>query len=173
MATPFVGEIRLFAGNFAPQGWAFCNGQLMSIAENTALFSLLGTQFGGNGTSTFALPDLRSRIPVHQGTGHGDSYTMGQVGGEENVTLTGNQMPVHTHRPQAQSAAGNQQSPAGGVWAASSSLGEFSSTAPNSTMNPAAISAAGSNPNQAHNNIMPYLAINFIIALFGVFPSQN
>jgi len=172
MSNPFVGEIRLFAGNFAPSGWAFCNGQLLPIADNDALFALLGTTYGGDGTNTFALPDLRGRIPVHQGTNprNGISYIQGQLGGEEQVTLTIEQIPLHTHVAQAQSAAGSQQGPAGGVWA-SSNLGQFSSSAPNSTMSSAVLSPAGSG--QAHPNIMPYLAVNFIISLFGIFPSRN
>jgi microcystin-dependent protein len=172
MSSPFVGEIRMFAGNFAPQGWDLCQGQLLSIAEFSVLFQLLGTTYGGDGTRTFGLPDLRGRIPVHQGTNPNNriSYVAGQKGGEEQVTLTVNQIPQHTHVAQAQTANGSQQGPQAGVWA-SSSLDQFSSTSPNGTMNPAAVSAAGSS--QAHTNIMPYLAVNFIIALFGTFPSQD
>jgi microcystin-dependent protein len=172
MSNPFVGEIRMFAGNFAPQGWAFCNGQTMSIAQNEVLFALIGTTYGGDGVTTFQLPNLQSRIPVHQGTNpsNGTTYIQGQAAGEESVMVTFNQMPQHIHVPQAQSATGNQQGPAGGFWA-SSSLGQFSSAAANSTMNPAAISSVGSN--SAHPNIMPYLAVNFIISFFGIFPSRN
>jgi microcystin-dependent protein len=172
MANAFVGEIRMFAGTFAPTGWAFCNGQTMSIASNEVLFTLIGTTYGGDGVTTFQLPDLRSRIPVHQGTnpGNGIAYIQGQIAGEESVMVTFNQMPAHIHVPQALSTAGNQQGPAGGIWA-SSSLGQFSSAAANGTMNPAAISSVGSN--LAHPNIMPYLAVNFIISLFGIFPSRN
>jgi microcystin-dependent protein len=172
MASPFVGEIRMFAGNFAPQGWAFCNGQTLAIAQNDALFALIGTTFGGDGVSTFQLPNLQSRIPVHQGTNpnNGITYIQGQISGEESVALTFNQMPQHIHPAQALSTDGNQQGPAGGVWA-SSNLGQFSSNSANGTMNPAAISSAGSN--SGHTNIMPYLAVNFIISLFGIFPTRN
>jgi microcystin-dependent protein len=168
MANAFVGEIRMFAGTFAPSGWAFCNGQTLSIAQSEVLFTLIGTTYGGDGITTFQLPDLRSRIPVHQGTN--PNYVQGQAAGEESVMLTFNQMPAHNHVPQALSTAGNQQGPAGGVWA-SSNLGQFSSSSVNGTMSPAAISSVGSN--QAHPNIMPYLAVNFIISFFGIFPSQN
>ncbi|MGP0063237.1 MAG: phage tail protein [Isosphaeraceae bacterium] len=172
MANPYVGEIRLFAGNFAPTGWALCQGQTLEIAQNEALFSLLGTTYGGNGQTTFALPDLRSRIPVHQGTNgsNGITYVMGMTGGEEQVTLTVSQIPHHTHAPQAQSAPGNQQGPGRGFWA-QSNVGQFSSSAPNAIMGSSAISSTGGG--QAHNNIMPYVALNFIIALFGIFPSRN
>jgi microcystin-dependent protein len=172
MADSFVGEIRMFAGNFAPSGWAFCNGQTMSIANNEALFALIGTTYGGDGVTTFQLPNLQSRIPVHQGTNpsNGTTYVQGQAAGEESVALTLNQIPPHGHVPAAQTGTGNQQGPAGGFWA-SSSLGQFSSAAANGTMNPAAISNSGSN--SAHPNIMPYLAVNFIISLFGIFPTRN
>ena len=172
MANAFVGEIRMFAGTFAPSGWAFCNGQTMAIANNEALFALIGTTYGGDGVTTFQLPNLQSRIPVHQGTNpsNGTTYIQGQAAGEESVMLTFNQMPQHRHTAQALSTTGNQQDPAGGVWA-SSNLGQFSTTSANSTMNPAALSSVGSN--SAHPNIMPYLAVNFIISLFGIFPSRN
>jgi microcystin-dependent protein len=172
MATAFIGEVRMFAGNFAPAGWAFCNGQTMSIAQFDVLFSLIGTTYGGDGQSTFNLPDLRSRIPVHQGTNshNGISYVPGQIAGEESVQLISNQMPQHTHVAQAQSTAGNQQGPAGGVWA-ESTLNQFSSNNANGMMNPAAISTVGGN--QPHPNIMPFLAVNFIIALAGIYPSRN
>jgi len=173
MANSFIGEIRMFAGNFAPSGWAFCNGQTMQIAQFDALFALIGTTYGGDGQNTFQLPNLQSRIPVHQGTNpsNGISYIQGQAAGEESVMLTFNQMPQHSHIAQALSTAGNQQGPAGGIWASSSTLGQFSSNAANSTMNPAAISSVGSN--SGHPNIMPFLAVNFIISLFGIFPSRN
>jgi microcystin-dependent protein len=170
MAQAYVGEIRLFAGNFAPSGWAFCQGQLMSIASNTALFSLIGTTYGGDGTSTFALPDLRGRIPVHQGSNQGNSYVMGQKAGEEQLALNLSQIPQHSHAANAQSAAGNQQGPGGGLWALSN-LEQFSSSAPNAAMGSSAISPIGGG--QPHNNIMPYIALNFIISLFGVYPSRN
>lgn len=172
MASPFVGEIRMFAGNFAPSGWALCNGQTLAISESEVLFALIGTTYGGDGQTTFQLPDLRSRIPVHQGTNplSGATYVQGQVGGEESVVVSFNQMPEHFHFPAAVSANGNQQGPNGAV-SASSNLGGYSTSAVNSTMNPAAISSVGSS--QGHPNIMPYLTVNFIISLFGIFPSRN
>jgi microcystin-dependent protein len=171
MGTPFLGEIRLFGGNFAPLGYAFCSGQILSISQNDALFALIGTTYGGDGQTTFALPDLRGRIPVHVGQGPGlSSYVLGQSGGAETVTLTTQQLPAHTHAAQAQSAAGNQAAPGGGVWAASGQ-NQFSSNAPNAAMSNAAIGSAGGS--QPHDNAMPYQVISFIIALEGIFPSRN
>jgi microcystin-dependent protein len=169
MGTPYVGEIRLFGGNFAPAGWAFCDGSLLAISENDTLFNLIGTTYGGDGQSTFALPDLRGRAPLHMGQGPGlSNYTIGQMGGAETVVLTVNQIPGHTHTPTAQTAAGSQTSPANGVWAAST-LNQFTANAPSQAMNPGAIGPAGGS--QPHDNRMPYLAINFIISLFGVYPT--
>jgi len=174
MATPFLGEIRMFGGNFAPRGWALCNGQLLAISQNTALFSLLGTTYGGNGVTTFALPDLRGRVPNHFGQGPGlSNYTQGQVGGTENVTLLQGNLPAHSHPVNAVAAGGNQASPAANLPAIEStgtSL-NFSSSAANATMNAATIGNAGQNlPLPV---IQPYLTINFIIALQGIFPSRN
>jgi microcystin-dependent protein len=174
MASPFLGEIRMFGGNFAPRGWAFCNGQILPISQNTALFSLLGTTYGGNGTSTFALPNLQSRVPVHWGTGAGlSSYVIGQQAGQENVTLLQSQMPAHTHLLNAVTSGGNQASPTGNLPAVEStgtSL-NYSSDPANTTMNPAAVANAGQNlPVPV---VQPYLAVSFIIALQGIFPSRN
>ena len=166
MANPYVGEIRLFGGNFAPVGWAFCDGTILSIADNTTLFQLIGTTYGGDGATTFALPDLRSRVPLHIGPG----FVLGQSQGTENVVLTVNQLPAHTHIPQANSGSGTQTSPAGAVWAAAGNF-PFSSTAPGTPMAPAAVAPAGGG--QPHNNMLPFLAVNFIISLFGIFPSQT
>lgn len=166
MSQPFTGEIRMFAGSFAPVGWAFCNGQLLPIAGNEALFQLIGTTYGGDGQANFALPNLQSRIPIHVGQGH----VLGETGGTETVTLTTNQIPAHSHVPQGNSGSGNQSSPANGVWAASS-LNEYTASAADTNMNAAAILPDGGS--QPHENLMPYLAISFIIALVGVFPSQN
>ncbi len=166
MSNPYVGEIRMFAGNFAPQGWAFCDGSLLSIAQNTVLFTLIGTIYGGDGTSTFALPNLLGRVPVHVGGG----LVQGQAGGEEQVTLTASQMPAHTHIPQANSASGMRITPAGNVWAASSNLA-YSASAPSAVMAPQAVSTVGGS--QPHDNMIPFLAVNFIISLFGIFPSQT
>ena len=165
MSSPFIGEIRMFAGNFAPQGWSFCDGSLIPISENDALFNLIGTTYGGDGQSTFALPDLRSRVPVHAGPG----FILGQTGGEETVTLTVQQIPAHIHVPRARSTAGNQASPAGGVWAASS-LNQYTANTPSSSMDAAALGSAGGS--QPHDNMVPFLVVNFILSLFGVFPSQ-
>jgi microcystin-dependent protein len=174
MASPFLGEIRMFGGNFAPRGWAFCNGQTMSIAQNTALFSLLGTTYGGNGISTFALPNLQGRVPVHWGNGAGLSpYVIGQQASQENVTLLPSQMPAHAHSLNAVTSGGNQASPTGSFPAAEStgtSL-NYSSGPADTTMNPAAVASAGQSlPVPV---VQPYLAVSFIIALAGIFPSRN
>jgi microcystin-dependent protein len=166
MSNPYIGEIRMFAGNFAPAGWAFCQGQLLSIAANTALFTLIGTTYGGDGQSTFALPDLRGRLPMHQGNG----FTLGQMAGEENVTVTANQLPQHTHLALADANAGTRTSPAGNLWAGSNN-NPYTNAAINTSMAPGTVGLAGGN--QAHDNMHPFLAVNFIISLFGIFPSQN
>lgn len=173
MATPFLGVISMFGGNFAPRGYALCQGQLQSIAQNTALFSLLGTTYGGDGQVTFALPDLRGRAPIHQGTLPGGStYVIGQVLGSETVTLTSAQMPNHNHTLGASSAPGSAAGPTGAVWAAYTAGQNYAAAASvNATMSASALSPAGGN--QPHENRQPYLAINFIIALEGVFPSRN
>ncbi|MGH9891014.1 MAG: phage tail protein [bacterium] len=171
MSDPYIGEIKLVGFNFPPVGWALCDGQLLSIAQNDALFALIGTTYGGDGQTTFALPDFRSRIPIHQGTGSsGTTYTIGENGGTETVTLTVNQLPAHTHPAKAQSGAGNQAGPGGNVWA-SSSLNQYNPSAADSDMNALAITSSGGN--QPHDNMMPFLAINFIIALEGIFPAQG
>jgi microcystin-dependent protein len=167
MGEPFVGEIRMFAGNFAPVGWAFCNGQLIPISENDTLFNLIGTTYGGDGQETFALPNLQSRVPIHVGPG----FALGQSGGVESVTLTTSQIPAHSHVPQCLSTAGNQQAPGNGFWAAPSTGTDYSDTAPSLVMDPAAVGSSGGS--QPHDNMLPFLVINFILSLFGVFPSQN
>jgi microcystin-dependent protein len=169
--TAYVGEIRLFAGNFAPAGWAFCQGQLLPISENDVLFQLIGTTYGGDGQETFQLPDLSSRVPVHQGQGPGlsNNYIIGEMGGVEQVTLTTQQIPNHTHAPAATTASGDQSSPANGIFAASPLL--YGTGTLNTTMHPSAMQPVGGN--QPHENMAPYLGINFIISLFGVFPTQT
>jgi microcystin-dependent protein len=167
MSSPFIGEIRMFAGNFAPAGWAFCNGALIPISENDALFNLIGTTYGGDGQSTFALPNLQSRVPVHVGPG----FALGQSGGTETVTLTTSQIPQHSHVPQDLNGPGNQQSPANGVWASPSSGTIYSDVAPSLVMDPAALGSAGGS--QPHDNMIPFLVVNFILSLFGIFPSQT
>ncbi len=172
MGTPFVGEIRMFGGSFAPVGWAFCQGQLLAISENETLFNLIGTTYGGDGQSTFALPDLRGRVPVHMGTSSasGGTYVLGQTGGVENVTLTTSQIPPHSHVPQAAAAAGSQASPSNNVWAGSTNL-PYSQSAPAAGMAADAIGSTGGS--QPHDNMIPYLVVNFIISLFGIFPSPT
>ena len=166
MGTPYVGEIRMFAGNFAPAGWAFCQGQTLPISENDVLFNLIGTTYGGDGQTTFNLPNLASQVPVHVGPG----FVQGQSGGTESVTLTTSQIPAHSHVPQCSNAAGTAASPANDVWAVSGS-NLYTDSAPNVNMDPAAIGSAGGS--QPHDNMVPFLVINFIISLFGVFPSQT
>lgn len=161
----------MFGGNFAPAGWAFCSGQLIPISENETLFNLIGTIYGGDGQNTFALPDLQSRVPVHMGTGGAATYTIGESGGTETVTLTNSQIPAHSHVPNASSSPGVSDSPAGNVWAAVANGLPYSNAAPSVSMNAAAIGSAGGS--QPHENMIPYVAINFIISLFGVFPSQT
>jgi microcystin-dependent protein len=172
MSNPFLGEIRMFGGNFAPRGWAFCDGQIMSISQNTALFSLLGTFYGGDGRTTFALPDLRGRVPIQQGQGVGLSlYDLGQIGGEENLTLTAAQMPAHHHNFVSTANPG-LDSPANSVLGSpTSGANLYAPSGPNGTMNAAANAPVGGS--QPHPNLMPYLCTSFIIALQGVFPSRN
>jgi microcystin-dependent protein len=169
MAQPYVGEIRMFGGNFAIAGWSFCDGSLLPISEFETLFQLIGTTYGGDGQSTFAVPDLRSRVPIHQGQGPGLSgYTLGQNGGVETVTLNTNQIPVHSHAPNA-SNTGGSDSPGNNFWG-NSPNGKCYAAAPGAvTMNPAAI--AGTGGNQPHDNMIPFQCVTYIISQFGIFPS--
>ena len=174
MSSPYIGEIRMFAGNFAPVGWAFCNGALIPISENDALFILIGTTYGGDGQTTFALPNLQSRLPMHQGQGSGlSNRILGEQGGVETVTLTTNQIPVHSHPPLSVSGNGNQATPQNGVWAGvTSSI--YTSNAPDPAGNAFNATLGGNTGgSQPHDNMMPYLAINFIISLFGIYPSPT
>lgn len=172
MGTPYVGEIRMFGGNFAPVGWAFCNGQTLPISENEVLFTLIGTTYGGDGEQTFNLPNLQGRLPVHMGAGAGgNNYVIGETGGSEQVTLTTQQLPTHSHPMLASTIVGDQITPAGNVPANSVSVAIYTNSAPNGNMNASAIGPAGGG--QPHENMQPYLCINFIISLFGVFPSQT
>ena len=168
MSQPYVGEIRMFGGNFAPQGWMFCSGQLLPISEYETLFNLIGTTYGGDGQSTFALPNLQSRVPIHMGTGGGGTYQIGETGGTESVTLTVGQIPGHTHTPAA-NTSGGLDSPGGNVWASASGTIPYGTDPTNTTMNAGSIQAAGGS--QPHDNMIPYLAVSFIISLFGVFPA--
>lgn len=172
MSDPFVAEIRMFPGNFAPTGWAFCNGQLLPISQNTALFSLLGTTYGGNGKTTFALPDLQGRAPMHPGQGLGLSlHDLGESAGDETVTLTEAEMPSHNHTASCSSANANSQTPTGNVWAKEVGVAlEYAATS-NAQMAATAIGPVGAS--QPHNNTQPFLTVNFIIALQGVFPPRS
>jgi microcystin-dependent protein len=169
--APYVGEIRIFAGNFAPAGWMFCEGQTLPISENEVLFQLIGTTYGGDGQETFNLPDLRGRLPLHMGTGSfGVTYQIGEMAGVESVTLTTQQIPIHNHAPLAVSGSGNQTTPQNGVWAgAATSL--YTANSPSLPMNATLGGISGGS--QPHENMMPYLCVGFIISLFGVFPSQT
>lgn len=174
MSEPFVGEIRMFAGNFAPRSWAFCDGQLLAISQNDALFSLLGTTYGGDGRTTFGLPELRGRVPLHQGSGPGLSpRNLGAKSGAENASLSANQLPAHAHAVQGSSDFGADLSPAGNVLgiAAGTNLYNTAETAL-VTMDPDAALPNGGG-GQTHTNVMPFLCLNFIIALAGVYPSRN
>jgi microcystin-dependent protein len=173
MSSPFVGEIRMFGGSFAPAGWAFCSGQLLPISENDTLFNLIGTTYGGDGQSTFALPDLQGRIPVHAGQGPGISqnYQLGEKAGVENVTLTTQQIPIHTHSLLASTDSASGVSGANSVLAAPPSVAPYFAAAPDSNLGNQSIGSAGGS--QPHDNMMPYLVVSFIISLFGVFPSQT
>ncbi len=176
MATPFIGQIRMFAGNFAPRAHAFCNGQLIPIAQNTALFSLLGTTYGGDGRVTYGLPDLQSRAPMHFGSGPGLTLRdLGEEGGEETVTLLGNQIAPHTHQPMGIAAVGAQNNPTGQTWGTIGTARQptplYAPAPPNAPMHPLALGMTGGN--QPHNNMPPYLAINFIIGTQGIFPARN
>jgi microcystin-dependent protein len=176
MSQPFIGEIRMFAGNFAPANWAFCNGQLLAISQNTALFSLIGTTYGGDGQTTFQLPDLRSRVPIHQGTSGASTYVQGQLGGVENVTLSVSQLPAHDHAFVSTVSAG-VDTPAGSVLGIPASASLFVGTDANGDNPNTGTLSASSNTsvggNQPHANLMPYLCTSFIISLFGIYPSQN
>ena len=167
MSQPYVGEIRIFAGNFAPASWMFCEGQLLAISDFETLFNLIGTTYGGDGQNTFALPDLRGRLPIHAGSG----FTLAETGGVETVTLTTSQIPAHNHSFLASTDAGSQSSPSGLVPASSNSVSLYKSATPVTAMNAAAITSSGGS--QPHSNFQPYLCLSFIISLFGVFPSPN
>ncbi len=173
MGEPFVGEIRMFGGSFAPAGWAMCQGQLMPISQNDTLFTLIGTTYGGDGQETFALPDLQGRVPIHAGQGPGISqtYQLGEKGGVESVTLSTQQIPQHNHAFLVNSAIGTQNSPSNNFMAAPTSGKAYIAGTPDKFMAATIASIVGGS--QPHENMQPYLCITFILSLFGVFPTQN
>jgi microcystin-dependent protein len=171
MSNPYVGEIRMFAGNFAPAGWQFCNGALLQISEFDTLFNLIGTTYGGDGQQTFAVPDLQGRVPIHMGQGPGlSSYIIGQNGGVETVTLSTQQIPQHGHTPVG-SNSGSSDNPSGNYWANTSTGKPYTAAPPTVQLNGGTITQAGGN--QPHDNMIPFLCVSYIISLFGVFPSPN
>jgi microcystin-dependent protein len=169
MAQPYIGEIRMFAGNFAPAGWMFCEGQLLPISEYETLFNLIGTTYGGDGQSTFALPDLRGRIPLHQGNG----FILAETGGSEEITLTVAQIPVHTHALLSSQTAATTSDPTSNTLAIAPVVTTlpYGTDGPLTNLSPTSISSTGGN--QPHNNFQPYLCVDFIISLFGIFPSPT
>jgi microcystin-dependent protein len=169
MSEPYLGEIRMFGGNYAPLGWAFCNGQLLPISQNDALFSLIGTTYGGDGQTTFALPDLRGRVPIHQGTAN----PIGSAAGSETVTLTQSQMPQHTHAALGSGSEVEGSSPAGSVFAAGTDTPFYAPFNPSKAVAMSAAVVGSSGGSQPHENMQPYLCVSFIIALEGIFPSQG
>lgn len=173
MAQPYVGEIRMFAGNFAPAGWMFCEGQLLPISENETLFQLIGTTYGGDGQETFALPDLRGRLPIHQGVNSstGINYVLAETGGAEDITLTVSQIPAHSHSFLGSSGNGSQAGPAGALFASSTVVTPYAVETAGAAMAPSSISPVGGS--QPHTNFQPYLCVDFIISLFGIFPSPT
>ncbi|QFT93974.1 Phage Tail Collar Domain protein [Roseovarius sp. THAF9] len=188
MSDPFIGEIIMFGGNFAPRNWAFCDGQLLAISQNNALFAILGTTYGGDGRTTFGLPDLRGRVAIGPRQGPGlSSYIQGQKGGAENVTLTEAEMPNHTHAANVQTTAnmraesrpGSASTPAGNMLAAGTNIFRPNAVVDDVTMDPAmlevdtSVTLGNAGGSQSHTNVQPYLAVNYIIALFGIFPSRN
>lgn len=166
MGDQYIGEIRVFPGNYAPVGWALCNGQLMAISQNAALFSILGTAYGGDGRTNFALPDLRGRTPLHSATA-----TPGASRGEDAHTLTDKEMPLHTHIPVASTVTVGVASPSGARWGSGGASPLYNQDQPNTPMHPTAIADAGAGA--AHTNLQPYLVLNFCIAVQGIFPSRN
>lgn len=167
MAQPYVGEIRMFAGNFAPAGWMFCEGQLLPISENETLFQLIGTTYGGDGESTFALPDLRGRIPIHQGNG----FILAETGGAEEITLTVSQIPAHNHPLLANSQVATETIPNATTVLAQPDVQIYGTRTPYQPLSPAAVGGVGGS--QPHTNFQPYLCVDFIISLFGIFPSPT
>ena len=171
MSEPYVGEIRIVGFTFAPVDWAFCDGSLIAISQNETLFNLIGTTYGGDGQNTFALPDLRGRVPVHMGSSSQGSFILGEVAGTETVTLTTTQMPAHTHTPVASAGDGSSDVPTNNTWANWTGAQYNSATPVSAPMRSGAVGLAGSS--QPHDNLIPFLVINFIISLYGIYPSQS
>jgi microcystin-dependent protein len=173
MAQPYIGEIRMFGGNFAPAGWAFCDGQTLPISENDALFVLIGTRYGGDGQSTFNLPNLQSRIPLHQGTSpaFGTQYIMGEMAGAESVTLNTQQIPVHNHAMLADTSTGVSNTPKDNIFATPTATKLYRFATPSDPLPTNLIQGTGGS--QPHDNLQPYICINYIISLFGIFPTQT
>jgi len=173
MSSPYIGEIRMFGGNFAPAGWAMCQGQLMPISQNDTLFNLIGTTYGGDGQETFGIPDVQGRLPIHMGTNPqtGTTFQIGEMAGVESVTLTTNQIPIHNHALVASTGSGTTGVPTGNVLASNLQVSLYSQFPPTNNMNAAGITNVGGS--QPHENMMPFLVVTFIISLFGIFPSQN
>jgi microcystin-dependent protein len=173
MSDPYIGQIILFAGSFPPRGYAKCDGQLIAIAENETLYTLIGTTYGGDGVTTFGLPDLQGRVPIHQGQSpsSGNFYVEGQRAGVEQVTLTGQQFPQHNHTVSANSAAGNQATPSAGVLAAGGSVSRYETVTPQTAFSNQAVATAGASG--PHDNRQPYVCLYYCISLFGVFPTQS
>lgn len=170
MAQPYVGEIRMFAGNFAPAGWMFCSGQLLPISENETLFNLIGTTYGGDGQETFALPNLQSRVPIHQGNG----VILAETGGAEEITLTVQQLPAHSHPLLGSTSSATAQPPSPNVVPAAgqtATITPYGEDAPLSTLHPSSVSPVGGS--QPHSNLQPYLCVSFIISLFGIYPQPS
>ncbi|MDZ7896456.1 MAG: tail fiber protein [Arcicella sp.] len=167
MAQPYIGEIRIFPGTYAPDGWSFCDGSIIAISENDTLFNLIGTTYGGDGQSTFALPDMRGRLPIHQGNG----FVLAQSAGVEQVTITTQQIPSHSHAFFAKNNPADSAAPQGNMLGVSSNTNVFFNDTTNVTMNPAMLTATGGN--QPHENMQPYLCVQFIISLYGIYPSPS
>ena len=175
MSEPFLAEVRIVGFNFAPRGWAFCDGQILPINQNQSLYSLLGTTYGGDGRTSFALPDLRGRTPIHVGSSNGTAHSLGQKSGEETHTLSASEMPQHSHQAKASGALGSSASPQNNLWAqVTNTVGNIYADpgqgSPNAALNNPVVNVGGG---QAHNNMQPFLALNFCIALQGLFPSRN